>query len=330
MNFGILYSQKDTGECVGFSDADWAGDINDRKCTSGYLFQMSGADGTPERYKARLVAQGFTQRFGSDYDETFCPVVRQESLRVLTALSVQHGLKLHQVDVTTAFLNGTLEEVFMAQPKGFVVQGKEHLVCKLKKSIYGLKQSPRCWNTALDSHLKQMGFVQSASDPCIYHMDAGGDMFYLGVYVDYIILAGSNDDRINEVKAALSQKFDIKDLGQLHHFLGMTIKQDEEQRSVWIRQPTYTEILLKKFGMQDCKPVHTPVDASSKLLIATEEEECVDQQCYQSAIGSLMYLTVSSRPDIAYAVANLAKSSLTTMYLCSVSSGPAPSEGYIF
>ena len=268
----------------------------------------TGADGSLERYKARLVAQGFAQRYGSDYDETFCPVVRQESLRVLIALSVQHGLKLQQVDVTTAFLNGTLdEEVYMTQPKGFAKEGEKHLVCKLKKSIYGLKQSPRCWNTALDSHLKQMGFVQSASDPCIYHMDAGGDMFYLGVYVDDIILAGSNDDRINEVKAALSQKFDIKDLGQLHHFLGMTVKQDKEQRSVWIGQPTYTENLLKKFGMQDSKPVHTPVDASSKLLIATEEEECIDQQRYQSAIGSLMYLTVSTRPDIAYAVANLAK-----------------------
>ena len=117
-----------------------------------------------------MVAQGYTQKFGTDYDETFCPVVRMESLRTLLALSVRFGLQLHQVDVTTVFLNGELEEeVYMQQPKGFVHEGEEHLVCKLKKSIYGLKQSPRCWNTALDKQLKEMGFVQSPSDPCIYN-----------------------------------------------------------------------------------------------------------------------------------------------------------------
>lgn len=267
----------------------------------------TGADGSTERYKARLVAQGFTQSYGTDYDETFCPVVRQESLRVLIALSVQYGLKLHQVDVTTAFLNGNLEEeIYMKQPKGFVTEGKEHLVCKLKKSIYGLKQSPRCWNTALDSHLKEMGFTQSTSDPCIY-MNAGGDVTYIGVYVDDIILAGRSEDRIKEVKSALSRKFDIKDMGKLHHFLGMTVVQDEAQGYVWIGQPAHTENLLKKFGMQDCKPVGTPADISTKLVKATEQEKCIDQQLYQSAVGSLMYLSVSTRPDIAYAVGNLAR-----------------------
>ena len=137
----------------------------------------TGADGSVERYRARLVAQGFTQKYGFDYDETFCPVVRLESLRVLVALSVQYGLKLHQVDVTTAFLNGNLEEeVYMSQPNGFVTKGKEQYVCKLKKSIYGLKQSPRCWNNSLDLHLKEMGFTQSTSDPCIYKHDAGEDI----------------------------------------------------------------------------------------------------------------------------------------------------------
>ena len=158
---------------------------------SKWVFKKKmGADGTVERYKARLVAQGYAQRYGMDYDETFCPVVRQESLRVLIALSVKNGLKLHQVDVTTAFLNGTLEEeVFMRQPEGFEAKGKENLVCRLKKSIYGLNQSPRCWNVALDAQLKNMGFVQSENDPCIYYRNTGGEMFYAGVYVDDIILA---------------------------------------------------------------------------------------------------------------------------------------------
>ena len=269
---------------------------------------LQGQDGTPESYKARSVAQGFTQKFGSNYDETFCPVVRQESLRVLVALSVQCGLKLHQVDVTTAFLNGNLEEeVYMAQPKGFVKQGEEHLVCKLKKSIYGLKQSPRCWNAALDTHLRDMGFIQSTSDPCIYYMNTGGDMFCLGVYVDDIILAGSSDDKIKEVKDTLSRKFEIKDMGKLHHFLGMSVVQNETRKTVWIGQTAYTENLLKKFEMEHCKPVSTPVNVGSKLEIAKDEEESINQQQYQSAIGSLMYLSVSTRPDIAYTVGTLAR-----------------------
>ena len=193
-----------------------------KKVGSKWVYKVkTGADGSVERYKARLVAQGYTQKFGTDYDETFSPVVRMESLRALLALSVQFGLQLHQVDVTTAFLNGELEEeVYMQQPKGFSREGEEHLVCKLKKSIYGLKQSPRCWNTALDKQLKEMGFIQSTSDPCIY-VDAGGDTFFIGVYVDDIVLAGRTLERITEVKETLSQKFDIKDMGKLHYFLGM-------------------------------------------------------------------------------------------------------------
>ncbi len=180
---------------------------------SKWVFKKkTGADGTVERYKARLVAQGFTQKYGMDYDETFCPVVRQESLRMLIALSVQQDLKLQQVDVTTAFLNGSLEEeVFMRQPEGFEVKGKENLVCKLKKSIYGLKQSPRCWNAALDLQLREMGFIQSKNDPCIYfkNTENTGEILYLGVYVDDIILAGKTDSALSEVKTALSRKFDL-------------------------------------------------------------------------------------------------------------------------
>ena len=141
----------------------------DRKAVgSKWVFKLKvGANGSVERYKARLVAQGFSQKFGLDYDETFCPVVRFESIRTVIGLAVQNGLKMHQLDVATAFLNGELEEeVFMKQPEGFVAKGQEHLVCKLNRSIYGLKQSPRCWNSALDNHLNKMGFKQTTSDPC--------------------------------------------------------------------------------------------------------------------------------------------------------------------
>ena len=277
---------------------------------SKWVFKTkANADGKIERYKARLVAQGFSQIFGSDYDETFCPVVRLESLRTLIAMSVQYRLQLHQVDVTTAFLNGELEEeVYMRQPEGFVTPGKEHLVCRLKKSIYGLKQSPRCWNTALDSHLKEMGFVQVGSDPCIYRAASSREEpFLLGVYVDDIVLATKSNVRLEEVKKALRQKFDIKDMGKLHHFLGMKIIQNEETGSVWIGQPAYTESLLQKFEMDMARPVATPVDTGTKLLKTVDNDECIDQRQYQSAIGSLLYLSVATRPDIAFAVSNAAK-----------------------
>lgn len=268
----------------------------------------TGADGSVQRYKARLVAQGFTQKYGTDFDETFCPVVRQESLRLLIALSVQHDLTLHQVDVTTAFLNGTLEEkVYMQQPKGFECQGKEELVCKLKKSIYGLRQSPCRWNSTLDAYLKKLEFIQTASDPCIYYHKTAEDIMYIGVYVDDIILAGKTEKQLQEVKRDLSKKFDIKDLGNLKYFLGMKVVQDKESKFTWIGQPVYTKNLLKRFGMQDSKPTSTPVNVNSKLQSVTIQDEPFNQIQYQSAVGSLMYLGMNTRPDIAYAVNNLAR-----------------------
>ena len=145
-----------------------------------------GVDGAVERHKACLVAKGYSQQYGLDYDETFSPVARFESLRMLLALAAQDGLHVHQMDVTTAFLNGKLkEEVYMDQPEGFVVQGKEGLVCKLKHSLYVFKQAPRCWNFILDERLKEMGFIQTPSDPCIY-VTKGPEPFIIGIYVDDI------------------------------------------------------------------------------------------------------------------------------------------------
>lgn len=237
-----------------------------------------GENGTVERYKARLVAQGYTQKYGADYAETFCPVARQESLRVLLALSVQYKLKLQQVDVVTAFLNGNLEEeVYMAQPEGFVSPGQEHLVCKLKKSIYSLKQSPRCWNSALDAYLKQIGFTQSNSDPCIYFKETGGEKVYMGVYVDDIVLAARTGEVLQQVKSDLAKKFDIKDIGKLRYFLGMSIIQDDDCKSVWIGQPRYTENILTKYNMQNCNPVSTPAEPGAKLRLTSETDECVDK-----------------------------------------------------
>ena len=231
-----------------------------------------------------------------DYDETFSPVIRFESVRSLIAISVQKGFQLHQLDVTAAFLNSHLEkEVYMKQPEGFVVKGKEHLVCRLKHSLYSLKQSPRCWNYVLDSHLKSIGFVQSSNDPCIYTALEGD-----------IILAGESSERIS-VKKALSEKFDVKDLGELNYFLGVQVVQDRKDDKAWTGQPTFTESILKKYGMEEAKPIKTPVNANSKLVKASEESELADQGLYQSAVGSLLYLSSRTRPDIAFAVNSAAR-----------------------
>ena len=165
--------------------------------SSKWIFKCKiGATGNIDRYKARLVAQGYSQRPGVDYEETFSPVVRFESLRMIAALAAQTNLQLHQMDVKTAFLNGELKEtVYMKQPEGYEEKAKEDLVCKLKRSIYGLKQSPRCWNHTLDSQLKKMGFAQSNSDPCLY-ISITEEPFIIAVYVDDIPLAGRSIQRI--------------------------------------------------------------------------------------------------------------------------------------
>ena len=161
-----------------------------------------GADGSIERYKARLVAQGYLQQRGLYYDETFSPVVRTESVHALIVLAAKNNMILHQLDVTTAFLNGTLdEEIYMKQPEAFELKGKEHLVCKLRKSIYALKQASRCWNTALHAHLCTIGFCQSDKDPYIYVSEDG--MVTLAVYVDDIILGACSEKRMKEVKQAI-------------------------------------------------------------------------------------------------------------------------------
>ena len=279
-----------------------------RAIGSKWVFRLKvNAEGVIERYKARLVARGFSQKFGEDYDETFCPVVRHESVRTLIALAVQNNLKLHQMDITTAFLNGELkEEVYMKQPEGFIVKGQQDLVCRLKRSIYGLKQSGRCWNNTLDEELKKMGFVQSASDPCIY-IASEGEMCIVAVYVDDIIVGAKTDERIMQIKRDLQKRFKAKDLGELHHFLGMKIIQNQNASKVWIGQPAYTQDILEKFQMTDANTVTTPFDVNSKLKYAADDSDTVDVELYQSAVGSLLYLSVATRPDIAFAVSNVAK-----------------------
>ena len=262
----------------------------------------TGVDGS-QQCIARLVAQ---EKSVVDYDETFSPAILLESLRTLIALSVQRGMNLHQIHVTTAVLSGELEgDVYMKQPRGFVAQGKGHLVRKLKKSIYGLKQSSPCWKTALDEHLKKEQFTQSVSDPCVYAREHAGKVIYIGVYVDNIVLAGSNNEEIRVVKDALANKFIINNIC-ISEVLGMEIVK-VNSKEIWIGQPKYAKALLRKFGIEQSKPFNTPIDPSLKVLKGAEDDKAVDPKKYQSAIGSLQYLSDGTRLDIAYAVSSLSR-----------------------
>jgi len=171
----------------------------------------------------------------------------------------------------------------MEQPEGFVTEGQEHMFCKLRRSIYGLKQSPKCLNATLDTYLKKIGFLQSAGDPCVY-IAAVGEMAVIGVYVDDIMVACKSDKQLKQIKGDICRRFAVKDLGKLHHFLDIGIVWDDTSGDVWIGQPVYVEKVLNKFGMQDAKPVSTPVDASVKLTKAVDGEELFDRNVYQSAV----------------------------------------------
>ena len=265
-----------------------------------------GPDGCVHSYKARLVAQGFSQKIGIDYDETFSPVVRFESVRAVLALAVQHGLHVHQMDVSSAFLNGELsEELYLTQPEGFIDENKMDYVCKLKKAIYGLKQAPKCWNSSLDSYLKQLNFHQSDSDPCIYICITDNVLCIIAVYVDDIIIACKSLDLLRKIKSSLSSRYKMKDLGSLHYFLGVNVIQDND--NIFVNQSAYALSILKKFGLENCKPVSTPVDVSNLLEKASDDSDLFDCETYQSAVGSLLYLSTKTRPDITFAVCNVAK-----------------------
>ena len=266
-----------------------------------------GADGKLIKHKARLVAKGFSQKYGLDYTETFSPVARFESVRTIMATAVQYDLQIHQLDVQTAFLNGELEEdVYMEQPQGFEIQGKENLVCHLRKSIYGLKQSPRCWNSALNSHLQHLGFVKSSSDPCVYTR-VNGELFIIGIYVDDILLACNSLDEIERIKSSLLCRYKTSDLGQINYFLGIKITQNFKSGEIFLNQQAYTEKVLERFGLNNANSVKSPIDPCVKLEVASDDSNLVDVQKYQSAIGSLLYLSTKTRPDIAFAVNKLAR-----------------------
>ena len=268
--------------------------------------------GEIEKYKARVVAKGYSQVEGIDYDQTFSPTVRFESIRQLVALGTSKGMEMHQMDVTTAFLYAPLEEeVFMQQPEGTIKKGEEGKVMRLLKCLYGLKQSPRQWNICIDTSLKQLGFVRLKSDVGIYMKGSGESAVYIALYVDDLFVVGMLLANIKVVKEGLGREFKMKDLGEARFLLGIEIRR-QEGGDVFLGQERYAKGVISRFNMEGCKSVSTPMELGNPLSISQQPTSDVDKENmaiipYRSAIGSLMYLSTCTRPDIAAAVSELSK-----------------------
>ena len=219
------------------------------------------------RFKARLVACGFTQVEGIDYTKVFYPVVKHTSIRILLALTAHFDWELHQLDVKTMFLHGDLEEtIYMMQPKGFERPGEEQNVCLLKKSLYGLKQSSKQWNLKFHEHLVRMKFERSNFDSCVYVKKVGERIVvYLLLYVYDILVAGSCKKEIQVIKEDLKMKFDMKYLGEAKRILGMDILRNRHMRELRLVQTDYIIKVIKKYPMEDARSVSVPLDSHFKL-----------------------------------------------------------------
>ena len=269
------------------------------------------ADGSINCYKARLVALGYRQKQGIDYDDVFAPVARFASLRLLLTIAASLDLDLHHMDVKTAFLNShTTSNIFMSPPPGY--NSEDGKVCKLMKSLYGLKQSPREWNLLLKQFFLSIGYTQMPSEPCIYTHREENNLVIVLIYVDDIIIASNNSSSTLKLKAQLASMFEMSDLGELKYFLGFEIKRNRTDRTIHMSQRHYIVNVLEKFGMSDCNISAVPLDANVKFipsLVPTTDESKAEMTHYpyRKLVGSLGYLSTGTRPDISFIVSMLSR-----------------------
>ena len=274
----------------------------------------SDALGNVTRNKARLVAQGYSQIEGLDFEETFAPVARHEAIRLLLGISCLKKFKLYQMDVKSAFLNGFLnEEVYVEQPKGFVDPKFPNHVYKLHKALYGLKQAPRAWYERLAEYLSKKGYVRGVKDQTLVIRKSGSEMMFAQIYVDDIVFGGMSQKMVDHFVEQMQSEFEMSMIGELSFFLGFQIKQFEG--GIFLSQSKYAKELVKKFGLESGKPKRTPASTTVKLS-KDDDGEAVDTKLYRSMIGSLLYLT-ASRPDISFSVGVCARfqSQPTTTHL---------------
>ncbi|RVW83369.1 Retrovirus-related Pol polyprotein from transposon TNT 1-94 [Vitis vinifera] len=257
-------------------------------------------NGSIEQFKARLVAKGYTQTYGIDYTETFAPVAKINTVRVLLSLAANLDWPLQQFDVKNAFLHGELsEEVYMDIPLGCMVSKKQcQKVCKLKKSLYGLKQSLRAWFGRFTKSIRAFGYRQSNSDHTLFLKKQHGKITTLIVYVDDMVVTENDPEERKALQNYLSREFEMKDLGPLKYFLGIEVSRSSE--GIFLSQRKYALDLLQETGMSGCQPVNTPIEEGLKLCVEPNQVS-TDKGRYQRLVGRLMYLA-HTRPDLAYAL----------------------------
>ena len=259
-------------------------------------------DGTVERYKARLVAQGFSQIPGIDFKETYSPVIKRKSIRLLMALAVENEWVQEHVDVLSAYLNSPLhEEVYMKQPKYFE-EGGQNYVCKLNKSIYGLKQSGREWYEHIDKVLCDLKLKRLTSDPCVYCDEE--KKLIIGVYVDDLALWGKKC-KVEWAKQQLSSVLEVRALGNMYQMLSLHVVRPNDAEII-IDQHHYVKQVLCEYGMSDCKGRVSPLEVNGEGESEGDSDKC-DQYLYRKAVGNLLYLSGSSRPDLCYAVCKISQ-----------------------
>ncbi|CAN6485375.1 unnamed protein product [Victoria cruziana] len=256
-------------------------------------------DGSIEHYKARLVARGFTQKYGQDYEETFSPVIKMGTIRIVLSLALQRGWSLSQLDVKNVFFHGKLkEEVYMEQPPGYTEHDSSKWVCKLHRSLYGLKQASRSWFDSFSTEIKQHGFRRSILDHSMFIFKNSSVTTWVLIYVDDIIITGSDATHIDWVKVMLMTKFKMKDLGPLRYFVGVEV--DYKNDILTLSQHKYVINILHKTGMENCKAISIPSLFNHKMSLK-EAPSFYDPTLFRNIVGMLQYLTFT-RPDIVYSV----------------------------
>ena len=262
-------------------------------------------------YRARLVAKGFTQEAGIDYEETFAPVARLDSLRLLLSLGAVYDWEIHQIDIKSAYLNGNLDkEIYMDQPTGFEVPGSEGKVCCLLKAIYGLRQAGRQWHKHLQKTLSDFGYQKLiSSDVSIFikHHNEENQITIILVYVDDMALFGSLKN-VKETKTFIGSRYQYTDMGEIEHFLGLHIVCDRSKRTISVDQTCYIPRILKHFNILTYRPTYTPFATDTVLTANPEKRSDASLTTrYQQIVGSLMYAMLGTRPDICFAVNRLSQ-----------------------
>ncbi|GJX33121.1 retrotransposon protein, putative, ty1-copia subclass [Tanacetum coccineum] len=250
----------------------------------------------PNNYKAAIldsesVAKGYTQTYGVDYKETFSPVADIRAIWILIAITAFYDYEIWQMDVKTAFLNGYLnEDIYMVQPKGFVDPNHPRKVCKLQRSIYGLKQASRSWNKRFDEEIKRFGFAQNLDEPCVYQKASGSNVTFLILYVDDIIIMGNHISSLQSVKSYLGKCFAMKDLGEATFILGIKIYRDRSKRLIGLSQSAYMDKILKRFRMDTSKrgyiPMQERLDLNKTQGASTPEEN--PGECHWTAVKNIL------------------------------------------